>query len=651
MTKNLILVFTFSLVFIQKSITQEVKFGKVSQEELNEKFYEKDSSANAAILYRNQKTYFSSTVSSVELVTEIHERIKVYNKEGFDKATVTFNLFKSRGTKNKVSKIKAYTFNLEGSKIKKTELDKDQIFKSEYSYNYNQVKFTMPNVKEGSVLDISYKITSPFYFNIEEFRFQYDIPIKKIEAELRTPDGYNFNTKNKGHISFYPERSRKRDVRMNMTVDVLNYTLEDVPALKDESYVNNINNYRAGVLFELTSILVPGQRTRYYSTSWKDVAQTIGSSDDYRNELDKTRSFDDSLDIIIAEHPDAKNKMKAIFKYLKEQISWNGIDGKYFQKGIKKALNEKKGNAGDINLTLVAMLRYAGIDANPVVISTKENLVPYFPTVDRLNYVIAYVVLNDQEYFLDATDEFSDINLLPIKDYNWQGVLIDNNNMVWRKVGIKNPDPGITQYMVNATINEEGGLEGSVMSRYTNHSAYSFRKGFKDQDLDNYLSTKEEQLNDIEISNYKVNNADTYEGYVSETYEFYKESSADILDGKIYIEPNLFLKTFENPFKLEQREFPVDFGYPVKEKQIININFPEGYVAESIPESLILKLPEDLGEFLFSPKIVGNNINLTVSVELNKSMMGPETYPYLKEFFNQMVNKQKEQIVLVKAEP
>ncbi|MEO1033666.1 MAG: transglutaminase domain-containing protein, partial [Bacteroidota bacterium] len=441
---------------VQFSFSQSVEFGKVSMEELKEKAYAKDSSANAAVLYKYRKTYFASNVSSFSLITEVHERIKIYNKDGFDKATISLTLYKSRGTKENIGKLKAYTYNLEDGRIKKTELEKDQIYKSEYSYNYNEVRFTMPNVKEGSVLDIKYKITSPFYFNIDEFRFQYDIPVKKLEAELRTPKVANFNPKHKGYIDFYPQRTRVRDVRMNMPADVLKYTLEDVPAMKEESFVNNIDNYRAGVTFELTSIIIPGNAPQYYSKTWGDVAKMIGNTDDYKNELDKTNSFDDSLDELIANETNNMGKMKAIFKHVKENIKWNGVDGKYFQKGIRKALKERKGNAADINLTMVAMLRYAGIDANPLVISTRDNLVPFFPTVDRLNYVIAYAVMDGEQYFLDATDEFSDINMLPLKDYNWKGILVDNNKMVWSNVGIKEPTFGVSQYIINASIDEEG---------------------------------------------------------------------------------------------------------------------------------------------------------------------------------------------------
>lgn len=640
--------FLLCVLIVQLTFSQDLKFGNVSSEELQEKVYATDSSANAAVLYKNQNTYFNAN-SVISLVTETHERIKIYNKEGFSKATITLNLFKSGSSRERVGKIKAYTYNLENGKVVKTELDKNQVFRSEFSYNYDQIKFTMPNVKEGSVIEFEYKITSPFYFNIDEFTFQSDIPIKKIEAELRTPQGYNFNAKQKGYLDFYPSSSTIRDNRLGMNVDVLNYTLEDVPALKEESFVDNINNYRAGVLFELVSIVVPGSAGKYYSKTWGDVAKTIGSSDDYRDELDKSKSFDDILDNLLASQNNEIDKMKVIFKYVKDNIKWNGIDGKYFYQGIRTALKEKKGNAGDVNLTLVAMLRYAGIDANPLIISTKDNLIPFFPTVDGLNYVLAYAYIDGEQYFLDATEEFSDINLLPLKDYNWQGLLVDNNKLVWKKIDIKKPQKGISQYVINANLDEEGVIEGNLKARFINHRAYKFRENFKDQNIDLFITSKEESLENIEISNYEVQNTDVYEGYVSESYDFYKESGAEIIDGKIYIQPLLFLKITENPFKVDKREYPIDFGYPMKDTYMVNISFPEDYIMESSPEPIIIKIPNELGEFRYSPLVLGNKIQLSVSMELNSPVMSSETYLFIKEFFNQMINKEKEQIVLTKA--
>lgn len=556
---------TIFIFFVQLNFAQEIEFGKVTKQELIEETYSQDKTANAVILYKYQNTYLLSTSGVIELLTEIHERVKIYNKEGFDYATHEVNLFKSGSNKESISKIKAYTYNLEDGKVVKTSLDKNQIFKNNISYNYDQTKFTMPNVKEGAVVEYKYTIRSPFYFSIDEFRFQYDIPIKKLEAELRTPKGFRFNKTKKGYVSFFPKVETKMDNRIGMNAVCTKYFLNNVPALKDENHVDNINNYRAGVMFELVSIEVPGY-FKSYAQTWADVAKTIGSSDDYKNKLDKTNSFKDELENLISNATNDEEKIKRIFKYVKENIKWNGIDGKSFYYGIRKALKEKKGNTADINLTLVAMLRDAGIKANPVIISTKDNVTPFFPTVDRLNYVLAYAEISDKKYFMDATDEFSDINLLPVKDYNWKGIYIDNNNLVWKQIEIKKPKLAISQYFINASLNEEGEINGKLKSRYTNHNALEFREVYKNQDEENFIGSLEEKFSGIEISNYQVKNTDKYEGYVSESFDYYQEAGADIINSKIYIQPLSFLATKENPFKLEDRKFPIDFGYPFSEK-------------------------------------------------------------------------------------
>ena len=646
MNKTLLLLgLVLTLQFVN---AQQVKFGKVTKEELLEKEYAPDRSANAAILYKNQNTYFLTTNGVNSLVTEIHERIKIYNKEGFEHATKTINLFKTRYDDELIRKIKAVTYNLKDGKIVEDKLDKDQIFKTEASYNFDQVKFTMPNVQEGSVIEFSYVIKSPFIWNIDEFQFQYDIPVKQMIAELRTPKGFHFKQTPKGYYNVFPKTSTNRDNRIGMDVVINRYHATQVPAMKEELYVDNIDNYRSGVMFELVYVDIPGYY-KSFSQSWGDVAKTIGNSDDYKNKLDKTRSFDDELDALIAGKGTQIDKMKAIYKHVKNTITWNGRDGKYFQYGLKKALKEKKGNAADINLLLVAMLRYAGIDANPVVISTKENAIPFFPTLDRLNYVIAYAKIDDKQYFLDATEEFSDINVLPVKDYNWKGMLIDNNKMVWQQIDVISPKQSNKIYSLNLKLNEDGSCEGTYNSRFDKHSALAFRKNFKNTELDSYLSSLEEQFSGIEIDGHMVKNADVYEGPVSESFEFYDDYAADVIDEKLYFEPLGFMRMEENPFKSEERMYPIDFGYPFKDTYMVNINIPEGYMVESKPEHIVVKLPNNLGMFKYMLSENGSKINVLVNFEINRAILSADMYPILREFFKQIIAKESEKVVLAKA--
>ena len=629
-------------------LAQEVEFGTITKEELTQKEYALNPDAHAAILYRYQNTYFQSNSGQSMLVTDVQERIKIYSKEGFDYATEFINLYNGRSEKEKIRKIKAYTYNLENDKIVKSELDKDQVFESEIRYNYDQVKFTMPNVKEGSVVEFKYQVVSPFIWNIDEFRFQYDIPVKRIESQLRTPEGFNFKQTQKGYFPFYSKKKFKADNRIGMDVVITSFDLKDIPAMEEESYVDNIDNYRAGAMFELVSIDIPGSVFRSYAQTWGDVAKTIGNSSHYKNELDKTRSFDDELDALLTGKTDKMEITKLLFKHVKEITEWNGVDGKYFQNGLKKTLKEKKGNVADINLLLVAMLRYAGVKANPVVLSTKDNAIPFFPTLERLNYVIAHAKINGKDLYMDATDEFSDINLLPTKDYNWGGILVDNENMVWKKIGTIKPKKAHNIYSVNMNVADDGSVKGNYRSRLTNHTAYRFREGFKNNDLDTYLEEMESKFSGIEISNYETKNTDSYENYVSESFQYELENGADIINGKLYFQPLSFLKMDENPFKLETREYPIDFGFPFTDKYILNITVPEGYSVESLPAPSVIKLPKELGEFKYVAQNNANRIQLSVTFEINEALISALNYPYLKEYYNQIIIKEAEQVVLAK---
>src|SRR5690606_18368913 len=139
-----------SLCFCITTFAQNYDFGKVSKEELEEKHHPLDTSATATYLYKNRRTYIKYDQNlGFQLITDIHERIKIYKQDGFDYATNDVQLYKSGSDEEKVSGIRATTYNLVGGKIEETKLGKDGIFKNEISKYYNETKFTLPNIKEG----------------------------------------------------------------------------------------------------------------------------------------------------------------------------------------------------------------------------------------------------------------------------------------------------------------------------------------------------------------------------------------------------------------------------------------------------------------------------------------------------------------------
>ncbi|WP_370478615.1 DUF3857 domain-containing protein [Tamlana flava] len=666
-----ILLFLLSNSFISNG--QNYKFGKVSEEELMEKLSPLDSSASAAYLYKYRRTHIEyRRGQGFYIVTDVYERIKLYTKEGFDYATKSINLHVSNNEDEEVIGLRAYTYNLENDKIVETKLEKDGIFETQESKYRNQQKFTMPNLKEGSVIEYKYTINSPFYWNVEDFEFQHAIPIKELYAVFETPEYFNFKINPKGFLRVTPKQERgsgkilfsnkvrsggglggaTRTTYSNISVDFVKYTtyynLSDIPALKDEPFVNNINNYRSAVNYELSFTNFPQSPYKYYSTTWEDVVKTIYDSSAFGNELEKTGYFEDEIDALVTGASSPMEKAALIYDFVKSTVKWNRYYGKYTDDGVKKAYQTKTGNVAEINLMLTAMLRYVGLNANPVLISTRNNGIPLFPTLDGYNYVIAAIESPEGVILLDATNEYGTPNVLPLRTLNWEGRIIrEDKSSSTMDLYPKQKSQDKLTMMVNLSSN--GGLQGSLRSIKTNHDAMIYRKRYVETDHDQYLENLENKYGGMEIEEFSVKNENDLSKPVMESYKFSMESQADVIDDKIYFSPLFFLRSKENPFKLEKREFPIDFSYPSSTKYMVIVNLPEGYKVESIPEPAAMVLPENLGSFKYNLEARGTNIQIIVDTEINEAIISPIYYDALKAYFSKLVEKESEQIVLTKV--
>lgn len=629
---------------------QSYKFGKVSKEEIEEKFYPLDSTADAAYLNKYERRYCDfSGANGLTLVTEIVERIKIYTKEGFRFATKSIYYYDpSSGSGDRLSSIKAYTYALEGDKIVKTKLEKDQVFKEKVNKYYSAKKITMPNIKEGVVIEIKYSNRSNYITSIDDVDFQYSIPVKNYYCQLEIPDIFGFNKRSKGYYSIPMKQTSKNFLVEGIGVDVFNFEAKDIPALSDrEPFVYSYSDYRGGMKFELTSIneIQFGGRFRSFSSSWQKVTQQIYKSSNFGEQLKKTNHFKEDLATIIATSTSDKDKVFSIFSFVKSKIKWNGNFSKYTQKGLKKAYSENVGNVADINLTLIAMLREAGLNANPVLVSTKSNGIPMFPTIKGFNYVICMVDFPDNTYMLlDATEPFSSPNVLPTRDLNWTGRKILKNGAS-TFVQLNSNKYATEENNINIKIKEDMMVEGIMRTKLGNLNALTYRqKYFKSKEQ--ALINKFEESKALEIEDFKVANSKKLGKPIVRSIRFSSEDLIEEINGKIYIEPLLFLSHHENPFKREERTFPVDFITPQKTRNTVSIQIPEGYKVAQIPEPISIGLPDKLGVFKFQTVQTGNVINTRCIFQINESLISPMYYTYLKGFYAEMIKKESEKIVL-----
>jgi len=663
-------VFFFFVTFCVSA--QNIKFGKVSKEELLETKYEKDSSAVAAVLYRKKRvSYDYIEAKGFVLVTRVHERIKIYNKEGFKYATIRERLYKSGSDRVSISGLKAYTYNIENGKVVKQKLSKSDTFSESVSKYYNEEKFTMPNIKEGSVIEYEYIVDSPFTYSIDEIYLQYDIPIKNQNIKISMPEYYSFKPNMKGYLQVAPKISTESDqivfvnkTRSNSggfsatstnystnavdyTVNVSEYNMKDVPALKKESFVNNMNNYRASVNYELQYVQFPQQPREAYATTWESVVKKIYDSDNFGEQLKSTSYLKNDLETVLENVSDPQEKIAKIFFHIQKHMNWNKYYGKYTDLGVKKAYREKKGSVADINLILVAMLREAGLEANPVLVSTRDNGVPLFPTNKGFNYVVASVKLDGNVILMDACNKYTTPQILPTRALNWFGRLIKKDGTS-QSISMFPKKPSKESCLMQVSIDEKGLVKGRMRKSYLDYKAYIFRNKNNSISEDDYLEKLESKNEGMEISSYEIKNKKALGQPIMEKFSLSVENQADIIGNKIYFSPLFFNTKTKNPFKLEERNYPIDFAYPWQEKYALTITIPEGYKVESIPENMSIGLQDKMGSFIYKIVEVDNSLQVMVDLKVNVAVIPANNYKEVKEFYKKIVEKETEKVVLSK---
>ncbi|MDT7832415.1 DUF3857 domain-containing protein [Flavobacteriaceae bacterium S356] len=667
---TLVVVFMTTIAF-----GQEVKFGKVSKTELEEKFYPRDSVANAAYLLRKRSTYYTyNQKKGFSVVTEVHNRLKIYNKKGFDKANIFIPYYKGNESKESVSSIKGYSYSINNGRIEKEKISKTNIFDEKRNKYYNVKKIAMPNVKEGSIIEWKYKLISPRFWHISDVEFQFDIPVKIMECRIDHPERFVFNKTPKGYYLVTPRMSKRSgsitttyrdrvgvssgvgvqstsDVKTSRTdvmYDQVLFNAKNIPALKSgEPYVTHVKNYRGGMKFELSAIKSPNSPIRTFSKTWNDVSKQIYKSSSFGGELTKKSFYKDDLQTLLANATSDNEKIVAIFEFVKSKVKWNGYFGKYPEETIRKAYKGGIGNSGAINLLLTSMLKEAGFDANPVLTSTRANGVPIFPTMDGFNYVIASITTPNGVILLDATDQYSSVNTLPYRVMNWNGRLVKRDGTSgWISLIPKRHQ--LEDNFVNVKLSDDGTIEGMVRTKYTGLRALNYRKRnnvLKEEDV---ISKLEDNYS-VEIDNFKVTNAKNNYKPLARLFKFSSEDLVEEISGKMYINPLLFFTYETNPFKADKRKYPVDFGIPWKEKNTVTIEIPEGYTVESIPEVAAIGLPDGIGLFKYQVKQIGNKVKIVSLLQFNKGVIVPQYYQQLKEFFKQVVEKETEKITISKS--
>ena len=687
-----VLLLTISILLsglISHAQAPKIKFGKVSQEELLMKEYERDTAADAVILYDSGNLRFTynnyESPKRFEFIFKRHLRIKIFNKDALNYGNHDIYLYHSGSRGEKLTEFKAYSYNIENGKITKDKLGKKGLLIEEFDKNRDIAKCVLPNVKEGTVIELEYTITSDYLYYLREWQFQYTIPTVWTEFNAIIPEFYKYKHYFKGYnkltINDYKsiksekfqilyednsntvgrnasanlntgasfEKTTKR-ITWNLDSESKRYhfAAANIPAFRNESFMPSKENYLFKLLFELSTVKMPRSSIRSYAQTWESVNEEIMDDDKVGKLLTSNKAIKKLLSEIINETDDKNTKMNKIYKYVQNTYKWNG-NNKYYatSEKISEVIEEKSGSSGDLNLLLVALFGEAGLNAYPVLLSTRSNgmIVPAYPGENAFNYVIAYILDGTDTYLFDATDKFCTPNMPPVRCLNGNARICGEKFTDW--IDIKANEISRKQIVGDFTITEDGSLEGKLATTRNNYFAYSTRKAIDEyEDLEEYMDEYGNRNHNIEVDDY------TFKGIDSLVSPLEMVLDVEILDATnqasdlIYFNPLNVYTREDNPFKSEERVYPVNFNYPSLETYEMNYTIPDGYEISEIPKNLKFELDDKSASFSYKIVQDENSIKVTLSKKIARTIYNTNEYLQLRDLFNQMISKQSEQIVL-----
>lgn len=642
-----------SIFFVNFCFSQKNKSNKIGQTTINElklKTYKKDSTANAVVLYEHANLYLDED-NNYKFRTDYYFRIKIFDKKAYDKGNIEIPLYKSEEVKD----VKAVTYNLVGDSTKKDFLSQKDIFTDKKNEYWKTTSFTLPNIQEGSVLEFSYSVLSP-YPNIDDWYFQSDIPKVKSEFDAAILGNYKYKIRIIGfqELDKNNQSVKKRCVNIDGIGDgaclISSMGMNNIPAFKEEKHMLSKKNFMSRLVFDLISFTEVNGSIRKYTKTWKDADKTLRLK--YLDgQTNKKSFFKRNLPEEILLITDPLERAKKTYSFIQKKLNWNG---KYWTRKklrIKKTFKEGSGSVDALNLILYNSLQASEIESYLVAISTRENGLPtkLYPIVNDFNYILVKAVINKKTYYLDVTNKFSPFGLIPFKCINGDGRVLDfKNGSYWEP--IKPSIKSSISIRSKAEFDNELNLQGEVQFLKKGYYALEERESINSKTKQQYLEGLDAKNESFLIENYDVTHEKEIEKPLIQQFNITSDEIETDNQDNIRINPFFYGRITKNPFKLNTRNYPVDYGYPRKIIFSTRIKIPKNYKITKLPDAKSVSLPNKGGRFILKTIKTENEVSIYFTYSINKKVYSNLEYHYLKEFYNQIIQTQNSYILLEKKQ-
>ncbi|ALW83652.1 hypothetical protein AUC43_00140 [Hymenobacter sedentarius] len=663
--------------FAAQAQPEPIKFGKPDPKDLTAAPFVGDSAAAAVVLCDYGTTTIQYINNDFQLVSERITRIKILKKAGYEVATVQVPLFHRNSSEEKITGLRGFTYNLVNGQVQKSKLESSNVFTEDRTKNVRVRKFTLPDVREGAVIEYAYIVTSDFFFNFQDWTFQRDIPTRwsefratipeyfhykmlmqgyhPLEVQTKTDNMTQFTVHTAGGFSgsgFGTTREAASNETVTARVTNYNWAMKNVPAFRNEPFMTTSEDYVDRINFQLAGEQFPGQAYQNVAATWDKINSELLSDENFGLQLDRGNFLKPQMQALATQYPDVAERAAAVREVVMSGIRYDGTNRYSTDGSLRKAYDAHLGSAADVNLLLIAGLRDAGIPAQPLLLSTRSHgrVNEALALLDKFNYVVALVPLADgKDLLLDATEPLLPAGVLPERCLNHLGRLITKKPEDGRWVDLSPAQRHVRYQQVQLTMDAQGGLTGKVHQEHGGYAGVAARKHMATLGEKKYLAELTTQHSTWTVPKLTVGQRENVAKPLALDYEFTQPADDNATAGTFYLSPLREFSSEQNPFRHDDRLFPVDFGAAQDETTMVTLTLPTGYELAEMPKSAVLDLPDGGGRFLYSvATTTPNTVQLTGRLSLRKPAYAAAEYAQLREFYRLMLQKQGEKLVIKK---
>jgi transglutaminase-like putative cysteine protease len=633
-----------------------VEWGEIPTEHLTMKSFSPDTNAAALILCDFGET---SLNNELHLVFTRHMRIKIFSERAYD-AWGSHSVAVDESDDGEILTLlegATYVIDVDGD-IEEYELDDDMIFKEKTTGDRYRYRFTFPALAPGCVVEFRYTIECKNWSWVRDWNFQYNEPILWSEYRLRHPRVIGYAAVVRGPLRL--DINEHQEVNQFFAGRAIGYlgskitkcnqrrwVLKNAPALRDEPYLTNLDDYRVHLNLQLSGYALPGLGVRQVLHDWPTVIAELLDSDYFGNRIDPGGDVKELVEQITAGMTSPRDKLKAIYNWIATSIVLDPQETVPPKRDMEDIIESKRGEKNDIVFLLVSMLRSASIQTDPVILSTRSNglITDMYPLINQFNYILARAIIGSTQYFLDATDPLRPYDLLPMKVLDVRGLVLKKGSVEW--VTISSPKRYHVTGSALIKVRSDGGISGVLQCLYRDYAGFRIRGRLRDETpLDLAKSLYEADALGFTVDSVMIVGQTSIESPVSIKTHISSTDYGQSAGNYLYMNPHILFRRRENPFKSPTRQFPVNYGYGYYLDGVVTITVPdESIIKESVgPRGY--RLSGNEVSFTRLAELEGSRFQMKTRLVIKSSEIPPSLYGSLRELYAAMVEAQSELIVI-----